>query len=120
MLREMQGSIASWKCVRDRSGAVLVFMLRTSQLFAKERGVYHKVYCLRKGDVAFFRDNDQLAEGSIREVNIVEVSFRGSKGDQGRKGAVLVRGQDLDWEEERKGRQWVCWWSFSECTMMGS
>ena len=45
---------------------------------------------LRRGDVAFFRDNDQLAEGSIREANKVEVRLRGSKGE-GRKGAVLVR-----------------------------
>ena len=41
--------------------------------------------------MAFFRDNEQLGEGKREEENKVEVRFRGSKGDQGRKGAVLVR-----------------------------
>ena len=89
MLRGVQRSIASW----GEGGRVLwislalsfFFMLRTSELLAKERSVYHKVYCLNRVDVACFRDNDQLAEGSIPEANKVEVSFRGSKGDQERK-----------------------------------
>ena len=95
MLTGMQESIPSW----GEGGRVLwiglalsyFLMLRASELFAKEKGVYHKVYCLRRGDVAFFRDNEQLGEGRIQEANKVEVRFRGSKGDQGRKGAVLVR-----------------------------
>ena len=89
MLRGVQRSIASW----GEGGRVLwislalsfFFMLRTSELLAKERSVYRKVYCLNRVDVACFRDNDQLAEGSIPEANKVEVSFRGSKGDQERK-----------------------------------
>ena len=41
--------------------------------------------------VLFFGDNDQLAEGSILEASEVDVRFRGSKANQGRQGAVLVR-----------------------------
>ena len=66
-------------------------MLRASELCAGNRGGYHRVCGMRRGDVAFFRDNEQLGEGKRQETNIVEVRFRGSKGDQGRKGAVLVR-----------------------------
>ena len=36
-------------------------------------------------------DDEQLGEGRRQEANQEEVRFRGSKGDQGRKGAVLVR-----------------------------
>ena len=75
----------------DRSGAVIVFVLRASESFAKERGVHHKAYYLRRGGVAFLCDNDQLAAGSIREADRVEVRLRGSPGDQGRKRAILVR-----------------------------
>ena len=67
------------------------FMLRASELFANGKGVFHNVYCLRRGDVAIFKDNEQLVGSRIHEANKVEVRFKGSKGDQGRKGAVLVR-----------------------------
>ena len=53
--------------------------------------MFHKVYRLRRGDVAFFRDNEQLVGSRIHEAKKVQVRFKGSKGDQGRKGAGLVR-----------------------------
>jgi len=95
MLTGMQENVPSWG-VGGRVmwiGLALSYflMLRASELFAGKKGVYHKVYCLRRGDVAFFRDNEQLGEGKRQEANKVEVRFRGSKGDQGRKGAVVVR-----------------------------
>ena len=42
--------------------AVSYFVLRASELSAKSKEVYRRVYCLKRGDVAFFRDNDQLAK----------------------------------------------------------
>ena len=61
--------------------------------------MFHKVYCLRRGDVAFFKDNEQLVGSRIHEANEVEVRFKGSEGDQGRKGAVLVRTRTGRWKE---------------------
>ena len=95
VLTEMQESVQAWGI----GGTVLwiglaltnFLMLRTSELFAKGRGVFHKVYCLRRGDVVFFRDNEQLVGSSIHEANKVEVRSDGSKRGQGRKEAVLVR-----------------------------
>ena len=53
--------------------------------------VFHKVYCLRRRDVSFVRDNEQLVRRKIHDSNKVEVRFKRSNGDQRRKGAVLVR-----------------------------
>ena len=95
MLTGMQENIRPWGVggrVMWISLALTYFpMLRASQLFAGKKGEYPTVYRLLRGDVAFSRDNEQLGEGKRQETNIVEVRFRGSKGDQGRKGAVLVR-----------------------------
>ena len=41
--------------------------------------------------MVFDRNNEQLGEGRRQEADKVEVRFRGSKGDQGRKGTVVVR-----------------------------
>ena len=39
----------------------------------------------------FFKDNEQLIGSRIHEANEVDVRFKGSKGEQGREGAVMVR-----------------------------
>ena len=72
----------------DRLGVVL--MLRASELFAGEKGDFHSIYCLRRLDVTVFRSNEKLREGRRHEADQIEVRFRGSNGEQGRKGAVLV------------------------------
>ena len=59
-------------------------LLRASELFAEENGVFHELYCLRRGDVAFFRRGRQLGRGREQEADKVEVRFKASKGDQGR------------------------------------
>ena len=41
--------------------------------------------------MALFKDNEQLVGSRIHDANKLEVRFKGSRGDQGRKGAVLVR-----------------------------
>ena len=95
MLSSMQQSVGG----EGAGGRVLwiglaltyLLMLRASELFAERDGKIHDVYCLCRGDVAFFEGDEQL-EGSERvRANKIEVHMRGSKGDQGRKGAVLVR-----------------------------
>ena len=50
-----------------------VFMLRASERFANGKGVFHKVCCVRRGGVAFFRDNElaQLVGSRIHEANKV-------------------------------------------------
>ena len=95
MLTDMQESVQAWGvCGRVLwIGLALTYflMLRASELFANGKGVFHKIYCLRRGDVAFFKDNEHLVARRIHEANKVEVRFKGSKWDQERKGAVLVR-----------------------------
>ena len=66
-------------------------MLPASALFSGEKRGFHSIYCLQRGDVAVFRNNEQLGEGRRQEADKEEVRLRGSKRDQGRKGPVLVR-----------------------------
>ena len=62
MLTEMQESVQAWGVGRRVLwiGLALTyfFMLRASELFVNGKGVFQKVYCLRRGDVAFFKDNE--------------------------------------------------------------
>ena len=51
----------------------------------------HQVHCLSRGDVAFYSGRKQLPFLRWREVDSVEIRFRGHKGDQGQAGNVLVR-----------------------------
>lgn len=60
-------------------------------MFSVEKGGYHKLYNLRRGNVACFRDDNPLKDGKRQEANKEQVMFRGQKEDQGRKGAILVR-----------------------------
>ena len=50
-----------------------------------------RVVCLRVADVAFFRGDSQQTEALWSIADRVEIRFRGSNGDQMRKGAVLTR-----------------------------
>lgn len=59
-------------------------------MFAGDDGRVHAVYYLRGEGVAFHAGERQEG-GNSPEVDTVEVRFRGSKGDQGQKVAVLVR-----------------------------
>ena len=71
--------------------ASFCFLTRTSEMFAETRLRIHETYCLRRADVAFFRDRVQLEVAQWSRADRVEVRFRGSKGDQLRKGAVISR-----------------------------
>lgn len=66
-------------------------LLRASELFAEKSGKIHGIYGLRRGDVAFFAGETQLTKRERHRADKMEVHMRGSKGDQARKGAVLVR-----------------------------
>ena len=46
-------------------------MLRASEFFANGKGVFHKVYCLRRRDVAFVKDNEQLLIVGSRIVTVL-------------------------------------------------
>ena len=54
---------------------------------------YHETYCSRRADVAFFRGRVQLGVAQWSTADRVDICFRGSKGDQLRKGAVVSRVQ---------------------------
>ena len=86
MLTGMQGRVQAWgvggRVLRIGLALPYLLMLRASELHAEGKGVLHRVYCLRRGDVAFFRHNEQLVGSRIHEANKLEVRFRGSKGDQ--------------------------------------
>ena len=60
-------------------------------MFAETRSPVHETYCLRRADVAFFRGNVQITASQQSNADHVEDRFRGSKGDQLRKRAVLTR-----------------------------
>ena len=122
MITKMQESSQAWGV----GGRVLwigltlsyFFKLRASELFVKEIVVFHKVYCLRRRDVSFVRDNEQLVRRKIHESNKVEVRFKRSKGDQRRNGAVLVRTRTGRRGEGERGMR-VYQWSVLGCAVTG-
>ena len=80
-----------------------MLLLRPSEPFAEENGVFHKLYSLRRGDVAFFRRGRQLGKGREQEADKVEVRFKRLKRDKGRKGPVLVRRRNDRARERESG-----------------
>lgn len=75
-------------------GLSCLLLLRASELCAKDGRRGHGVNCMRTGDIAFSRGDHQVFRSKVEEANKVEMVFWGSKGDQGRKGAILVRTVD--------------------------
>ena len=94
MTRVMEESIGAWgvggRIVWIGLALTYQLLLRASELFAEEGGKVHEVYCLRRGDVAFFDKGVQLGPGRREAADRVEIRFREGKGDQGKKGAVAV------------------------------
>lgn len=58
-------------------------------------GGLHEVTCLRKENIAFFRGDHPVFGSRVKEVDIVEVRLRSSKGGHRCKGVVLMRTVDL-------------------------
>lgn len=90
---------AAWR------GVFLSFcmLLRASEIWAYDGGKFHRDFCLRTGDVIFWRDGLPLPPHLRLGADEVRVRFRGSKSDQRRRGAVIVlkppigvRGQPSD------------------------
>ena len=69
--------------------ASFCFLTSASELFAESRSRIHETYYLRRADVPFFRVQVQLGVAQWSGADRVELRFRGSKGDQLRKGAVF-------------------------------
>ena len=75
---------------RGRGGRILwlclalgyFWMTRSDETFATDTGVVHQVHCLNRGDVAFYAGRQELPFLRWREADLVEVRFRGQKGDQ--------------------------------------
>jgi len=105
--RRRQGVGSQWE-----SSVVSYLMSKASELFSKNDGRVHAVYYLRGGHVAFYADEGQLAVGDSQEVDVIEVRFRVSKADQGRKGAVLMR-MDMG------GGRWSSSRNCTGCMMVG-
>lgn len=76
-----------------RIGLMLTYLLllRAPDVFAEESEAFHEPYFLQRGDVAFFRGSRPLERGGENQADKVKVRFEGSKGRQGRRGAMLVR-----------------------------
>lgn len=69
--------------------ALSYFLLcRASELWAYHNGLVHTDFCLTRGDLAFFEGARRLAWDERRRADRVEVTFRASKADQKRRGAV--------------------------------
>lgn len=67
---------------------------KTSELSTEDDGRVRAVYCLRRGYVAASANKPQVKGGDSQGVAMVEVRFRGSEGDEGRK---RVAGEYEDW-----------------------
>lgn len=95
IITEMQGEAAEW----GEGGRVLwigfalsyLLMMRASELFTGEGGRANGAFILTRGDVAFFNGDQQMMGEGRRGADKIEVRFTASKGDQDRKGAILVR-----------------------------
>ena len=85
MLAAMEGCSQEWGMgvrVTWIGLALTYLLLRSSELFAEESGVFHELYCLRRGDVAFF----SRAGGSWEEVRERKRRTRWKSGSKARKG----------------------------------
>ena len=83
-LTRMQESVPYWgvggRVVWIGLALSYFVMLRASELFTEEKRDFHGIYCLRRGDMVFFRNTEQLGQGRRQEVDKVEVMFRGQRG----------------------------------------
>ena len=77
--------------------ALSYFLLcRASELWAYHNGRVHADFCLTRGNIAFFEGATRLDESDRRRADRVEVTFRASKSDQKRQGAVVTRERVAD------------------------
>ncbi|CAB1119159.1 unnamed protein product [Ectocarpus sp. CCAP 1310/34] len=84
--------------------ALSYFLLcRASELWAYQNGLVHADFCLTRGNLVFFEGACRLARNERRRADRVEVTFRASKADQKRRGAVVTR----EWCGTRKGDRWL-------------
>ena len=74
-------------------GLALSYLLlcRASEIWAYETGLVHSEFCLTRQDLVFFKGVERLAWEVRRGADRVEVTFRASKADQKRVGAVVTR-----------------------------
>ena len=95
MLLAGEKLIPTWRAGGGGSWLALfaLFCLLTcaSEIFADTRLRVHETYWFRRADVAFFREKNQLTVAQWSTADRVKIRFRGSKGDQLRKGAVVTR-----------------------------
>lgn len=54
-------------------------LLRAYKPFAEDKGGVHKVYWLRRGDIAVFKGNTQLGSGGREGAGRTDIRFRWSK-----------------------------------------
>lgn len=55
----------------------------------------HEIYLLRREDIAYFRGDHHVVGNRVGEAYTTEVTFRGLKGDQERRGALRTRGNGV-------------------------
>ena len=67
---------------------------RSDEIFASSSRVAHPVHCLTRKDVALFFGNNQLEYVHWRQVDNMEINFRGHQGDQDQIGEVRARTRD--------------------------
>ena len=69
-------------------GVSFFFLARAEEMIAETHTRAHDIYCLKRAGVAFLRGENQLQRRRWSTADQVEVRFRGSQGDQLRKGAI--------------------------------
>jgi len=102
----------SWKCLLAGQGLAeswgpggrvlwlslaLSFQLlaRSDEMFASANGAINPVHCLTRDDVALYDGEEELPFGKWHRATRAVVYFRGHKGDQERRGSVIVRTRDV-------------------------
>ena len=92
----------------NRSG-IDFFMLQASVFVAKKERECHKVYGLRRGEIAFWRETEQ-EKSRINKPNNALLRFRGSNANHGIKEAALVSTRTgLERREERRAEGLFEW-----------
>ena len=81
MFEELVQYIAFCCAVKRNKEATVVRKLVAVKFYHEENGVFHELYCLRRGDVAF-PGGAAAGKRERKEADKVEIRFKGSKGDQ--------------------------------------
>jgi len=111
-LRSWAGGRVLWLCL----GMFFFFLARSDEVLVNGSGVVHPSHCLTQSDAAFLFGDSELRRLQWSDADLVEVRFRGHKGDQVQIGSVVVgiwsevRGPCSELVEGGRAVTLLLWW----------